>query len=70
PDVNILLADTPEEMAAQTVRILKDPALAQRLGENGRKLVEELYSWDAIVDQLDAAYYEIVKQKGAATTRS
>ena len=70
PDVNILLADTPEEMAAQTVRVLKDTALAQRLGENGRKLVEELYSWDAIVDQLDAAYYEIVKQKGAATTRS
>jgi sugar transferase (PEP-CTERM/EpsH1 system associated) len=45
---NILIADSPHDFAAQTVRLLRDPALRRRLAENGRRLVEQKYSWAEI----------------------
>jgi len=48
PEENILIADAPAEFAAQTIRLLRDPALRKRLAENGRRLVEEKYDWRVI----------------------
>lgn len=45
---DILIADDPEEFAAQTSRLLGDPALRGRLSAAGRRLVEERYGWSAI----------------------
>jgi polysaccharide biosynthesis protein PslH len=55
---NILLADTAEDFAAATLRLLSEPDLAARLAENGRKLMEERYGWDAIGAQLRQYYAE------------
>lgn len=35
----------PKAIAKAIVRLLSEPALAQRLGENGRRAVEERYNW-------------------------
>jgi polysaccharide biosynthesis protein PslH len=48
PDHDILIADGAAEFAAHTARLLGDPGLRLRLAENGRRLVEERYGWDAI----------------------
>jgi polysaccharide biosynthesis protein PslH len=48
PGKNILLADSPEEFSAQTVRLLNDKQLRDELSKNGRELVENNYGWDAI----------------------
>lgn len=45
---HLLLADEPAEFAAQTVRLLRDPALRQRLATNARQFVEEKYGWAQI----------------------
>ncbi|MCU0489980.1 MAG: glycosyltransferase family 4 protein [Chloroflexaceae bacterium] len=45
---HILLGDTPEAFAAHIVRVLNDEALQQRLRIQGRQLVEETYSWQAV----------------------
>jgi sugar transferase (PEP-CTERM/EpsH1 system associated) len=55
---DILLADTAEDFAAATLRLLSEPVLAARLAENGRKLMEERYGWDAIGAQLRQYYAE------------
>ncbi|HSJ10221.1 MAG TPA: glycosyltransferase family 4 protein, partial [Longimicrobiales bacterium] len=44
------------ELAAAIRRYADDPALAQRLAEQGRLHVMERFSWDAIVDSLVAVY--------------
>lgn len=44
---DILLADTPEAFAAAVARLIGDPALWQRLVDNGRRLVSERYSREA-----------------------
>ena len=53
PGKNILLADTPEEFSAQTVRLLNDNQLRDELAKNGRELVEKNYGWDAIGTSFD-----------------
>jgi glycosyltransferase involved in cell wall biosynthesis len=48
-DVHLLIADTPEEYAEQTLRLLQDERLRERLVINAYKLVEEKYDWAVIM---------------------
>jgi glycosyltransferase involved in cell wall biosynthesis len=63
-DENILIADAPREFAAQTVRLLRDPALRRRLAENGRKLVEDKYSWTEIGRRFNDLLESVVRERG------
>jgi glycosyltransferase involved in cell wall biosynthesis len=47
-DVNILIADTPQEFAEAVVRIIKESSLRQRLVENAYHLVLEKYNWTSV----------------------
>jgi glycosyltransferase involved in cell wall biosynthesis len=40
--------DAPEEVARAAVRILSDPDLARRMGENGRRRAVTLFNWDKL----------------------
>jgi len=44
---HLLIADTAEEFAAAIERLLKDDALRSRLGESGRALYLERFTWPA-----------------------
>ncbi len=46
------------EIAGTLIRLLRDPAFAARLGEAGRKLQRERYTWDAVT----AAHTQIWEQ--------
>jgi glycosyltransferase involved in cell wall biosynthesis len=50
-----LLADTPEDFADCTVRLMTDPKLRQRLSVNGKEYVAERFGWDRSVDALESA---------------
>lgn len=62
PEQELLIAETPEEFARQTVRLLADADLRARLAANGRRLVEQRYSWEHIGAQLEALLTEIVAE--------
>lgn len=47
-DKDILIANNPENFARACVRLIRDPALRDRLGNAGRELVETRYAWSAI----------------------
>lgn len=55
---DVLIADTPEALAASTIKLLTDPVLQKKLGEAGQKIVKQNYSWDTIALQLDGVYKE------------
>lgn len=59
-DESYLEGNTPEELASQAVRVLKDKALYKKVAFNARKLVEEKYSYEAISDQLTNVYNEVI----------
>lgn len=54
PGVHLLTGDTPEEFAAQTLRVLCDIHLRERLADEARALVQEQYGWVPIGERLCA----------------
>jgi len=60
PDKHLLVADEPRQFAADAIRLIRDKALRDRLGENGGTLVQEEYSWNVIVRKLDREYRELI----------
>ncbi|MGN6697941.1 MAG: glycosyltransferase family 4 protein, partial [Thermomicrobiales bacterium] len=59
---HLLLADTPADVAAATLRLLQDDALALRLGQQGRAWVRQRYSWTARGAELRALVRALAAQ--------
>jgi polysaccharide biosynthesis protein PslH len=61
PEEDILIGDRPETFAAQVIRLLDDPLLAEQLARNGRDLVDGRYTWDKIGEDLETVLQEAVE---------
>jgi glycosyltransferase involved in cell wall biosynthesis len=59
---NILLADVPEDFARKTADLLADPARRASLGQSGRALVREHFSWHSVT-AVFAGYCRAVSQQ-------
>jgi polysaccharide biosynthesis protein PslH len=62
-DVDLLIADTAEEMTASIERILSSSELRRRLVESARRLVRRRYDWSVIGEQLYAIHETLVKNR-------
>ena len=62
-DKNIIIANNPDEFANSIVSLLKNDKLCKKLGKNGRKLVEEKYSWKTISEKLEFNYENLRKKR-------
>lgn len=58
-DAGIVVQCAPESVADGIDTLLRDHGLARRLGENGRRLVRERFTWDAAVDSLLEVYEDV-----------
>jgi glycosyltransferase involved in cell wall biosynthesis len=67
PEHDVLLADSPEDFAAQVVRLLDDFALRARLSANGRRTVERQYTWDRIGAQLNGIIEDAARRQVRTT---
>jgi polysaccharide biosynthesis protein PslH len=56
-----LVAETAPAFADAVLRLLRDPALAERLAVRGRALVEERYDWACLTPRLPTLYAEIAE---------
>ncbi|MBI5238208.1 MAG: glycosyltransferase family 4 protein [Deltaproteobacteria bacterium] len=52
-------------LAQAIIRLLKDSPLRQRMGQEGRRLVEKNYSNDAMVEAMRSLYMELLRRKKA-----
>jgi glycosyltransferase involved in cell wall biosynthesis len=59
-DKETIIADEPREFAHQVVKLLNDRDRRQALGKAGRLLVEKLYDWSKISQELERAYKKLV----------
>lgn len=63
PGKHLIVEDTPERFAKQTVELLKNKYLRERLRENGLKLVREKYTWGNAISKLNVIFEEVVMTK-------
>jgi hypothetical protein len=64
---HLLIEELPEAFAASVVAIMRDRGLRQRLGESGRRRVEERHSWAACMQFLDGVLAPLLeKEEGPA----
>jgi glycosyltransferase involved in cell wall biosynthesis len=54
--VHLLIEDDPKMFAEKTVYLLTNPAVAERLGKNGRRLMVEKYDWRIIGRKISEVY--------------
>ena len=55
PGEQLLVADTPVAFAEAVIRLLREPALRQRLGQAGQRFIQEHYNLDAAVSEWERA---------------
>ncbi len=53
---DIIVKNTPEEIAEATLKVLSDDKLAENIAVNARKLVEEKFSWYKMGEYLEGLY--------------
>jgi glycosyltransferase involved in cell wall biosynthesis len=59
PGRDILVGDTPEELATAVLRLLDDPDFGRQLAVNGRRLVVEKYEYRNACRPLDDVYVRV-----------
>jgi glycosyltransferase involved in cell wall biosynthesis len=59
PGEEVLVADSPADFAAAALRLLQDPELQNRLGQQGRCLAERRYDWQAVLKRMEGLYREV-----------
>jgi polysaccharide biosynthesis protein PslH len=62
---HLMLADTPEDFAAAVARLLADPALRTRLGEQASMHVREHYGWDRLALKYEEAHKKAIERSSA-----
>ena len=63
---HLLMAEDDEAVANSLVRLLRDPALADRIGRAARRYVEDHHSWAEVARR----YEELYREVGADPRRS
>jgi glycosyltransferase involved in cell wall biosynthesis len=67
PEETGLLAPPKDDVAFGTAidRILANPEWRNQLGQNARKRVEEMFSWDGVASQLSELYTQLMVEESA-----
>jgi glycosyltransferase involved in cell wall biosynthesis len=50
-----------QALAEAIIKLLKNPKLAKKMGENGRILVEEKWGWEKIAKRVEKIYWKVIK---------
>ena len=61
---------SPAMIAERTVALLRDPALARRMGEEGRAVVEREFAVEAMRRRYDQLYEEVLLERGRRLRRA
>jgi glycosyltransferase involved in cell wall biosynthesis len=70
-DDGLLVAyEDPEATARAILQILENPGLRQRMGDRGRRKVEERYTWEIVTDKVRRSYVEAIRRRGDAASHA
>jgi len=59
----VVPAQDPPALARAIERVFRDPAAAQRMAEQGRQRVLELFTWEAVADRVERVYEHVMNDR-------
>ena len=59
---NVLIAETPQDIASKALKLLKNEELAGKIGSKAREHVEKYFDWKSIVKLHDPVYKELARR--------
>lgn len=62
---HLVTSENPDALASRLVTLLRDPELRRRMGNNGRKRVEQEFTVQHMVEQLVSSYEQLLGKRGA-----
>ena len=66
-DTGLLVpSKNPSELAQAVIAMAKDPAMRQRLGENGRRFVQESFDPESLARQVESVFLKLIERQSAA----
>jgi glycosyltransferase involved in cell wall biosynthesis len=65
----LLIGDTPQELADAAIGLLRDPALGDRLARAARETALRRFSWESVAAVLDGVYNSVVGRYSANVPR-
>ena len=60
---HVLVSDSEQGMATETIRILSDKKLYKKISHNGQEFVKDNFDWKSIVKLHDAIYKKVINLK-------
>lgn len=69
PGEDIIIADTPADLAEAVLSVLNDPVLRKKLSENGRKKALSLYSWQSQAEKFMDIYRRVLSKEPCSADR-
>lgn len=55
----LMIPGSTDSLIEQIIRLLNDPSLAKHIGENGKKIVESLFSWNRVAEETKRVFEEV-----------
>ncbi len=68
-NVDVCIADDPDEFADAVIRVLTDSTLREKLSIHARQLIQERYDWNVLGQRLSNVLERLVEQKVAGGNR-
>lgn len=62
-NAGIMIEPDPDQLANALKKLLDDPKLRKKMGENGHRLVLEKLTWDKVADQMIQLYEDILSNE-------
>lgn len=59
-NIDIVIANNAEEFITKTTTLLNGNINTDTLGDNGKRLVQEKYSWEKLVQKMENYYFELI----------
>lgn len=60
---DIIIRDSMNKIAIETIKLLKNPKRAEKIAKNARELVEQKYSWQVMAEILNNIYEKSARNK-------
>jgi glycosyltransferase involved in cell wall biosynthesis len=62
---HVMLGETDDDLIDHVIRLLRDSHLRQALRHNGRRLIEEHFTWQRVADRYDSLYQQVIREHQA-----